>query len=51
MTLEPGTTVEDTRRLESGMTRSEILALFKKRQDAWRISTRRPWPATTPTSR
>ena len=35
MTLEPGTTVEDTRRLESGMTRSEILALFKKRQDAW----------------
>ena len=35
MTLEPGTTVEDTRRLESGMTRSEILALFKKRQEAW----------------
>ena len=35
MTLEPGTTVEDARRLESGMTRSEILALFKKRQDAW----------------
>jgi len=35
MTLEPGTTVEDARRLESGMTRSEILALFKKRQEAW----------------
>jgi len=35
MTPEPGTTIADTRRLESGMTRSEILALFKKRQDAW----------------
>src|SRR5678815_4393019 len=35
MTFERGTTVEDTRRLESGMTRSEIVALFKKRQDAW----------------
>ena len=35
MTLEPGTTVEDARRLESGMTRSEIMALFKKRQEAW----------------
>ena len=35
MTPEPGTTFADTRRLESGMTRSEILALFKKRQDAW----------------
>src|SRR4026207_1498576 len=35
MTLKPGTTVDDTRRLESGMTRSEIVALFKRRQDAW----------------
>lgn len=35
MTLEPGTTVEDARQLESGMTRSEIVALFKRRQDAW----------------
>lgn len=35
MTLEPGTTVEDTRRLESGMTRSEIVALFKRRQEAY----------------
>ena len=35
MTPEPGTTIADTRRLESGMTRSEIMALFKKRQDAW----------------
>ena len=35
MTLEPGTRVEDTRHLESGMTRSEIVAFFKRRQDAW----------------
>jgi predicted ester cyclase len=35
MTLEPGTTVEDARRLESGMTRNEIVAFFKRRQDAW----------------
>ena len=35
MMPEPGTTIADTRRLESGMTRSEIMALFKKRQDAW----------------
>jgi predicted ester cyclase len=35
MTLEPGTTIEDTRRLESGMTRREIVALFKRRQEAY----------------
>jgi predicted ester cyclase len=35
MTLEPRTMVEDTRRLESGMTRSEIVALFKRRQEAY----------------
>jgi predicted ester cyclase len=35
MTLEPKTTLDDGRRLESGMTREEIVALFKRRQEAY----------------
>lgn len=35
MTLEPGTTVDDARQLKSGMTRSEIVAFFKRRQEAY----------------
>ena len=35
MTLEPGTTIEDARQLQSGMTRNEIVALFQRRQEAW----------------
>lgn len=34
MTVEPGTTI-DARRLESGMTRGEIVAMFQRRQEAW----------------
>jgi predicted ester cyclase len=35
MTLEPGTTVDAAHQLQSGMTRSEIVALFKRRQEAY----------------
>ena len=35
MTFEPGITVSDAQQLQSGMTRSEILALFKRRQEAY----------------
>jgi predicted ester cyclase len=34
MTLEPGTTVDEAR-LESGMTRTEIIALFQRRLEAY----------------
>ena len=35
MTREQTTTVADTRQLQSGMTRDEIVALFKRRQEAY----------------
>jgi predicted ester cyclase len=35
MTREQTTTVADARQLESGMTRDEIVALFKRRQEAY----------------
>lgn len=35
MTLERRATVDDGRQLQSGMTREEIVALFKRRQDAY----------------
>ena len=35
MTLNPGTAVDEARQLYSGMTRSEIVALFKRRQEAY----------------
>jgi predicted ester cyclase len=35
MTFEPGTTVSDAQQLQSGMTRSEIVALFKRREAAY----------------
>jgi predicted ester cyclase len=35
MTYEPRTTLEQTNPLQSGMTRAEIVAFFKHRQDAW----------------
>jgi steroid delta-isomerase-like uncharacterized protein len=35
MTLEPRTTIDDARQLQSGMTRPEILAFFKRRQEAY----------------
>ena len=35
MTLEPGTTIDGARQLQSGMTRSEIVALFRRRQEAY----------------
>ena len=35
MTLEPETTVGKAKGLQSGMTRAEIVAFFKRRQDAY----------------
>ena len=35
MTREQTTTVADTRQLQSGMTRDEIVAFFKRRQEAY----------------
>ena len=35
MTREQTTTVADTRQLQSGMTRNEILAFFQRRQEAY----------------
>jgi len=35
MTYEPRTTLESTNPLHSGMTRAEIVAFFKHRQEAW----------------
>ena len=35
MTFEPRTTVAQDSALESGMSRAEIVAFFKRRQDAW----------------
>jgi steroid delta-isomerase-like uncharacterized protein len=35
MTLEPETTIDDARQLQSGMTRQEILAFFKRRQELY----------------